>query len=320
MNLVKSLPLTLLLFLSFSVSLLSSTSVVSAQMTKTVQQNMQVLPNGSFEQGSHMQEVGYQPNNGPAHQVSLKTFYLSKYEVTVAEFRTFVQATGYLTDAERNIAVWGNTSEGCWSPKIEHKLSPGWVSAHSWRNPGFEQSATHPVVCVSWNDAMAYVEWLRAESGLAYRLPSESEFEYALKTGTKSPDVWLDQDLSCTHFNHADKSLRSVFPDWENGTSNCSDGHQFTAPTGSFKRNDFGIFNLRGNVSEWTADCWHETYLDAPSDGRAWLATPPEKCTDRVLRGGDFTSPILLLRPAHRTWIPDSFRTYHAGFRIALDR
>ena len=319
MKLVIKLPLKTLLIISILAPLILPTLALSNQIPKTVRENMKVLPSGIFEQGSHIKEVGYQEKSGPSHKVNVSKFYLSKYEVTVAESRTFVQATDYVTDAERNTAVWSSSSEGCWSPKMGNAPLPGWVPEHSWRNPGFQQSEAHPVVCVSWNDAMAYVNWLRIQTALEYRLPSESEFEYALKAGTKSLYASLDEDLLCSHFNHADMSLRGVFPDWKSETSNCSDDYQFTAPIGTFKNNDFGIFNLADNVSEWTADCWHETYEGAPGDGGAWLAKSPDECKGRVLRGGDFTSPISQLRPSHRTWIPSSFRTYHAGFRVALD-
>lgn len=320
MNLVRILTFKIPQLICFLTPLYISTVTLANTLNESVSLTMQALPAGTFVQGSQVDELGYKEQYGPAHKVSINRFYLSKKEVSIREFRTFVQATAYVSDAERNVVVWGDSSEGCWSAKVKNSPKMTWVAEHSWRNPGFLQSESHPVVCVSWNDAMAYVAWLKTETDLDYRLPSESEFEYALRAGTQSPNAWRDDEPICTQVNHADKSLRGAFPDWKNETSDCSDGYQFSAPVGSFKANSFGIYNLIDNVSEWTADCWYETYEGAPNDGRHWVEISAVKCKGRVLRGGDFTSPVSQLRSSHRTWIPAEFRTYHAGFRIALSR
>ncbi len=133
----------------------------------------------------------------------------------------------------------------------------------AWRDQGW-QSDDRPVVCVNWEDAQAYVQWLREETGHPYRLPTESEWEYAIRAGTKTRFYWdyRAPDL-CTYANSGD----------------CDDGWERTAPVGSFRGNGFWLHDMAGNVSEWAEDCWHENYDGAPRDGSAWT------------RGGDCWSP-----------------------------
>lgn len=294
--------------------------VTAQTLPPTLKESMVVLPGGIFNQGSPHNEAGYQDREGPVREVHLQPFALTRFEVTVAEFRSFVEETGYLTDAERDIPAFDQPAQGCFSHQRPGEPSADWVAGRSWRDPGFAQADTHPVVCVSWNDASAYVAWLREQTGLNYRLPTESEFEYAQRAGTRTPHTWPVDGQLCVRANHGDESLRSVIPDWESETTSCSDGHAFSAPVGSYEINAFGLHDMVGNVSEWTGDCWHETYQDAPSDGRSWESSPTTECRGRVLRGGDFMSSTSQLRSANRTWIPESFRTYHVGFRVALDQ
>ncbi|WP_346840054.1 formylglycine-generating enzyme family protein [Microbulbifer sp. SAOS-129_SWC] len=294
--------------------------VYARTLPPTLNEFMVVLPGGTFEQGSPDSEPRHQDREGPVHKVHLQTFALGRFEVTVAQFRTFVEQTGYLTDAERDVPAFGQAAPGCFSHQQAGKPSAGWVAGRSWRDPGFAQADTHPVVCVSWNDASAYVAWLRDQTGLNYRLPTESEFEYAQRAGKRTPYAWPDDSELCVRANHGDKSLRSVLPDLKSETTSCNDGHAFSAPVGNYEPNAFGLHDIVGNVSEWTEDCWHETYQDAPSDGRSWEASAKAECRGRVLRGGDFMSPTAQLRSANRTWIPESFRTYHVGFRVALEQ
>lgn len=280
------------------------------------------VPGGTFEQGSSPDDPDHQGREGPVRQVHLRPFALGRNEVTVGEFRAFVEGTGYLTEAERNVPAFGRPAEGCFSHQRPGESAAGWVAGRSWRDPGFDQDDTHPVVCISWNDAHAYLAWLREQTDLPYRLPTESEFEYAQRAGADAEAAMAPaaDDRLCALANHADDRLKRALPDRELAATACDDGHAFSAPAGRHAANALGLHDMTGNVSEWTEDCWHETYADAPSDGRAWAATLPGECRGRVLRGGDLMSPAAQLRPANRTWIPDSFRTYHVGFRVALDQ
>ena len=167
-----------------------------------------------------------------------------------------------------------------------------------WRKPGFEQSDDHPVVEVSWNDAQIYIEWLNRETGLVHRLPSEAEWEYACRAGT-STRFWWGDDLSgkialvCANFGHNNKGTTAV---------------------GSFKPNPWGLYDMSGNVWEWTQDCWHNSYEGAPSDGSAWLAGDR---SERVLRGGSWFNNPNYLRSAFRLWLTSDNRYSNFGFRLA---
>lgn len=296
-----------------------TTLPAGAQEAETgLAQDVVVLPGGTFRQGSPQEEQGRRDNEGPVREVKVAPFALGRFEVTVGDFRSFAERTGYRTDADRNVPIGGQPAPGCWSHLQPGEPSAGWVPGRSWREPGFAQSEGHPVVCVSWVDATAYVSWLRRETGLPYRLPTESEFEYVNRAGSPGPWPWPVDAESCRYANQADASLKERFPAWRSEVANCDDGHAFSAPVGSYGSNPFGLEDMAGNVSEWSRDCWHDDYLGAPVDGSSWEPEVEADCSWRVLRGGDFVTSPVRFRSAHRTSIPPSFRTYHAGFRIAM--
>ena len=161
-------------------------------------------------------------------------------------------------------------------PEWKERLGRG------WKNPGFghEQDETEPVVCVSWDDAQAYVRWLSEETGEAYRLLSEAEWEYVARAGTTTARYWGESEAGqCRYANGADAGTGF---EW---AVSCHDGHARTAPVGRYEANAFGLYDVLGNVLEWTADCWNESYAGAPSNGGAWESG---ECTRRVLRGGSW--------------------------------
>jgi formylglycine-generating enzyme required for sulfatase activity len=171
------------------------------------------------------------------------------------------------------------------------------------------------VVCVSWNDAQAYVQWQGRQTGQAYRLPSEAEWEYASRAGSNSSRPWGD-DLKevCRHANGSDQSVRFSRRGW--GIKfDCNDGFPFTAPVGSYTANRFGVNDMIGNASEWVQDMWHENYDGAPTDGSVWL-TGPEPA-QRVYRGGNWGYFPNSLRSATRNCNAPIYRHYGTGFRIA---
>ena len=270
---------------------------------------MVMIPAGTFMMGSPASEEGRDDDEGPRHEVTLRSpFALGRYEVTRAEYAAFVSATGH--DMSGGCLVQGFRP----FPFSDIELTRD--ENASWRSPGFAQGDDHPVVCVSWRDAQAFVEWLSRETGERYQLPSEAEWEYAARAGTATPRWWGDAQ-QCEHANGGDATYEEVLrrfredADWN--AAECTDGSAWTAPVGSFSPNDFGLHDVLGNVLEWVEDCWHGTYARAPADGSAW--TSGGNCGRRVLRGGGWGTPTL--RSATRGWGGTSSRLGAAGFRVS---
>ena len=232
------------------------------------------LPGGTFKMGS---DKG-RDDEKPVHDVTLDPFDIGKYEVTVGEFRRFVEAMKYETEAEKKGSCYGYDKDGNWDEQ----------KGLNWRNLGFEQDDNHPVICVSWNDAMAYAQWLSAELGESYTLPSEAEWEYAARAGSVTERYWGDDEKdACGYGNvHDQTSKRENKFDWTH--HECDDGYAQTAPVGQFTANDFELNDMLGNVWEWTLDWYGEKYYaDSPKKN----PKGPEKGSDRVIRGGSWLPP-----------------------------
>lgn len=257
---------------------------------------MVVIPAGSFEMGSTHGE----PEETPVHTVRIaRPFAMAKTEITRGQFADFVAASGY------------SPGEGCrvWTgSKWETQ------SGRSWRDPGYAQTNSHPVACVSWDDARAYVAWLSAKTGRLYRLPNEAEWEYTARSRTTSSRPWGDNpDDACRHANVADRTMnRQVAGASGWPIHNCDDGQGHTAPVGSYGANGFGVHDMIGNVWEWTADCWNERYDGAPADGSAWQSG---NCTRRVVRGGSWSYKPQGVRSASRSGDSATARIFSSGFR-----
>jgi formylglycine-generating enzyme required for sulfatase activity len=254
---------------------------------------MVVVPAGSFTMGTPDDEPGGVPTEIPQHVVSIRrSFAVGKFHVTVDQFGAFVRETGY--DAK---------------------------SRCSWRNPGFAQDGSHPVVCMSWDDAKAYVDWLAQKTGKPYRLLSEAEFEYAAR-GQTSPGghrlFWFgdNQKDLCRYGNSADQKASNIVH--TSDLAPCDDGYAYTSPAGSYLPNAFGLYDMAGNAWQWTADCWHDTYARAPSDGSAW--TRDCQKSDHILRGSSWYDGWSFFKAANR-WtaltIDGRFDGHHIGFRVA---
>jgi formylglycine-generating enzyme required for sulfatase activity len=157
---------------------------------------------------------------------------------------------------------------------------------------------TRPVINISWEDANAYVTWLAKKTGKPYRLLSESEYEYATRAGTQTAYPWG---------NAIGKNNANC-----NGCGSKWDNHQ-SSPVGSFAANGFGLYDMVGNVDEWTQDCWHDSYSGAPTDGSAWTSGD---CSRRVLRGGSWLSYPQIVRSACRIWDSSRSRYFNTGFRV----
>ncbi len=172
---------------------------------------------------------------------------------------------------------------------------------------------SRPVINVNWDDAQAYVAWLSQQTGEAYRLLSEAEWEYVARAGTETARYWGESSSDqCRHASGADTMALEENPFWR--TAPCSDGHAGPAPTGSYEPNALGLYDVLGNVWEWTQDCWNERYAGAPVDGTAWETGD---CSTRVARGGGWGNEPEALRSANRSRNPVDYRHASLGFRVA---
>jgi formylglycine-generating enzyme required for sulfatase activity len=258
------------------------------------------LPPGEFMMGAPANERGRSQVEGlPRHVVIAKRFALGKFEVTIEQFEAFVSDTG--------LAV-GNT---CRRFDAE-TLRWGPVDA-SFRQPGFDVEASHPVVCVSWHEAQAYAAWLGRRTGKPYRLPSESEWEYAARAGTTtSYSFGNDESELCQYARFADLGSRLA---WRGGCRSGSAAYG-PFPVGKLKPNPWGLFDMHGNAWEWVADCWTANWRETPTDGSVY--TRPGGCEVGVIRGGGWPTPYSKLRSGHRDQVVASSHLYHTGFRVAL--
>jgi len=269
---------------------------------------MVIIPAGRFRMGSPESDDEANSDERPDHDVEIAgAFALARCETSVGEFRRFVEETGYRTDAERLGSCFTLNGAG---DGFEDRKGAYWAA------PGFAQADDHPVVCVSFNDALAYAAWLSERTGAGYRLPTEAEWEYAARAGTTTPRYWLGgADAGCAHANGADQTAKTRFPDWT--IMECDDGALFTAAVGSYRRNPFGLSDMIGNAWEWVADCWHASYAGAPEDAGAWLEANDGDCARRVVRGGGWDYLPGLLRAALRDGDDRDARNGSVGFRLA---
>jgi formylglycine-generating enzyme required for sulfatase activity len=239
----------------------------------------------------------------PVHEVCLNDFYLGKYEVTVGEFRKFVNDTGYRTEAERG--------DGCLVYKGDKwEKDPN----KNWRDPGFSQDDRHPVVCVSWNDSKAFADWLRGKGGRDYRLPTEAQWEYAARSQGK--DYKYSWGNGNPAGNVADISLKRQFPGmpfliWEG----YEDGYVFTAPVGKFAPNELGLYDMTANVWEWVSD-WYDKdyYRNSPREN----PQGPGSGQLKALRGGSWSSDPGYARASSRDGGDPANRGSVIGLRLGF--
>ena len=245
-------------------------------------QSMVPIAGGEFRMGD---ESGSGPaQEQPVHQVRVRPFALSNREVTRIEFEAFALATDYVMNSGA-----GGGEEFCDMEVV------------SWQSPGFEQTDEDPVVCVSWADANAYIEWLNSRTGLKFRLPTEAEWEYAARSGT-SDSYWWGSEFDSKTGNYQ-------------GTSDTDEWNFGTAPAARFPSNPLDLHDMLGNVSEWVEDCWHSDYNGAPRDGSAWA---DDNCEQRVTRGGSWSGGAEKSRSSSRIGRDAGHRATFLGFRLAL--
>lgn len=256
----------------------------------------------------------------PVHRVRLtRDFWLGAHEVTVGQFRQFVQASGYVPESVRD----GSGAYG-FNPRYDPSrtqrgdLFEGRDPRYSWQNPGFAQTDAHPVVNVTWNDAVAMARWLSEREGVTYRLPTEAEWEYAARAGSRTRYPGGDDpQVLLRSANTFDRETALRWPRWRDQAGHGSDGHAFTAPVGSYAPNAFGLYDMIGNVWEWCADWYAEDYYRrSPTDDPAG----PASGKVRVRRGGSWHTWPLYARVAFRNWNTPETRYVLLGFRLLREQ
>jgi formylglycine-generating enzyme required for sulfatase activity len=255
------------------------------------------IAGGQFRMGD-TQGIG-QPDERPVREVWVPDFWMMRTEVTREMFAAFAEETDYETGSK----CW--VFENGWTEKV----------GLSWQNPGFDQSADHPVTCVNWYDARAFAGWLESKTGMAFRLPTETEWEHAARAGTDTVYFWGDDPLGlCKNANAADIRALEHYPEFS--VNQCEDGFVRTSPVGTFPANPWGIQDLYGNVWEWVEDCWNDSYRDAPTHGGAWMTGD---CARRGFRGGGYGDIPRFARSTLRNRSDAEQRRDDIGFRLVVD-
>lgn len=273
------------------------------------------VPAGSFQMGSppgEPEREGLTESNAederPVHVVTFaKPLAIGKYEVTRAEYAAFVADTKRV-DGDK---CWVLAGPGQGAPQVFEE-----TAGKTWRDPHFQQTDREPVVCVNWDEAKAYAEWLSAKTGKHYRLPTDAEWEYAARGGVDGARHWGDgRDEACQYANVRDATF-SAATQLKDDLFNCDDKFAHAAPVGSFKPNAYGLYDMIGNAAEWTADCHTADYRRAPADGSA---LPDKSGCLRAFRAGGFSNTPSAQRSANRVRSPADSRRSNLGFRVVRE-
>lgn len=288
-------PMTLLALLSVAVPAQAETPTPGTVFKDCAKgcPEMVVLPTGSFMMGSPDDEVGRQDDEGPVHQVTFsKPFAISRFQITFGEWDAFIKATGYMMpsgdDRPGRLCQAGTSTQGG---------RPTYGGNH-------QVTSKHPAVCMNLKEVQAYVAWLSKKTGKQYRLTSESIREYAARAGSTGPFPFpFDEGKEYSIAKHAN-------------TYGPTDGYSYTAPVGSFPANAFGVYDMHGNVYEWTADCKHDNYVGAPTDGSPWVE---KDCKFQSIRGNDYGEAPVFSRSANRNDLYPNERGDWIGFRVVRD-
>lgn len=265
--------------------------------------SLTLIPHGRFMMGSCQTEGVWQRNDETQHEVTLtKPFYMGITEVTRGQFASFVRNSGYKTDAEKD----GKGGDGYDGEK--------WIARaeYNWRNIGIDQTDNHPVVNVTWYDAVAFCQWLSKKESRQFRLPTEAEWEYACRSGV-SVDVKCgdgDEDMY-KYGNYCDESNTENWA-WQDKKHN--DGEDNIAKVGIYLPNTWGLYDMRGNVQEWCQD-WYGEY------GSAAVSNPigVQIGETRIVRGGCWYAPLSMCLPTRRSRLKPNGRDSGVGFRVILE-
>ena len=273
--------------------------------------NFILIRGGAFTMGSPVDEAGRDDYrlfglkaNENRHQVIVSDFFMGKYAVTVADFREFVEATGYRSDAEK-----GGFSVMFIDGNLEDRHGVNWRhGVTGLERPEAEEN--HPVVHVSWNDAVAYSKWFSTKTGKHFRLPTEAEREYACRAGSGTP-FNTGENLTTDQANY----------DGNYPYNNNPKGvyRENTVPVNSFSPNAWGLYNMHGNVNEWCGDWYSGTYYDdCKANGTVSNPAGPATGSYRVLRGGRWDGNARNCRSALRFLDTPGSRSYFVGFRLVF--
>ncbi|QXH49535.1 formylglycine-generating enzyme family protein [Pseudomonas fakonensis] len=247
-----------------------------------------VLPAGSFMMGTPDDEQGRQDDEGPLHQVTFaKAFAMSRFQVTAQEWDNYLKQSGAVIQ--------------------DGDVRPGRKCTAS--KPTYKQGPRQPAVCMTYFDVQDYVEWLSKKTGKTYRMVTESEREYAARAGSSGPFPFpFDPDGEYQISRHA-----NVY--------GPKDGYSYTSPVGSFPPNAFGMYDMHGNVYEWVADCLHDNYIGAPTDGSAWgrSTRSADSCTVVQIRGNDWGEAPIFSRSGNRNAMTPRRPGDWLGFRVVRE-
>ncbi len=280
---------------------------------------MVVVPAGNFMMGATEIEVGSSPVEKPQRLVRIQQFECGKFDITKEQWALFVKETQRAITGGCSWAALPGDTGNPWNPN----------PAANWNHIGFRQDSSHPVVCITWDDAQDYVNWLSKKTGFTYRLLSEAEWEYATRAGTTTAYYWGDS-ASHDYANYGEDTAYGI------GSVKGLDKWMGTSPVGSFPPNAFGLYDMTGNVNQYLEDCFEASYTNLPPNGAAYKMdiqlhltgdfasmNGTMSCSYRAVRGANFGDPGVLLRSAYRNWVPGpgtTLKTYSSsalGFRVA---
>ena len=270
------------------ICIVATVCVIYAQQPTVVMPSMVHVDGGSFQMGNNAGSS----DEKPGHAVILNSFYFGSYEVTMGEFKKFIDATGYKTDAEQPDSV-----------RLKHGLPPRGINNGTWKmytngKPVPPADSLKPVGNVSWNDAVEYCKWLSLNTGKAFRLPTEAEWEYAAKGGVKSKGYKYvggnNLDEVAWYYGNSDRKAHNI---------------------GQRMANELNIYDLAGNNREWCADWYGEFYYKTSPEENP---SGPDRGTNRVLRGGSWGSQADRMRPTYRNKEFPYNSALDFGFRMAI--
>lgn len=328
--LIRTLILSLMGLTTLLPSIAMGGNLVPKEIRNSIGMKFILIPSGEFMMGSdeavatlakaypHYDITRLQAlsDEAPVHRVRItRSFYLGQHEVTVGQFRQFVEESGYIPESEAD-GTGGYGYNPDYDPANSERgdAFEGRDPKYSWKNPGFRQGDDHPVVNVTWNDAVALSQWLSVKEGKAYRLPTEAEWEYACRAGTRTryysgddPQILLEV---ANTFAADTKAGRS---DWTIYATAGHDGFEFTAPVGSFTPNPWSLYDMHGNVWEWVADWYGDNYYAASP-----IENPPgpDRGEVRVRRGGSWHTWSFYVRSSFRNWNKPDTRYTLVGIRL----
>jgi formylglycine-generating enzyme required for sulfatase activity len=273
---------------------------INAPKTPVIPPGMVLVKETEFVRGDVFGDGN--PNEKPAHRVRVASFLIGQYEVTNREYLTFVKATG------ANMPEWMN-------PASKYHYQTGTDRFYQRLGPAL-YSLDHPVVGVSWQDAVKYCEWLSQKGPLKYRLPTEAEWELAARGGNNAIKYsWGNSTpLLVLGGNVGDEALKKVFPDWPIIWRDYNDAYPYTAPVGKFGANAWRVYDMTGNVWEWCSDWFDEKYYQKQEWDRP---AGPLQGSEKAIRGGSWGDTPAKLRLSYRRSAPPTFRSNNLGFRVA---